>query len=332
MLDIKIIENLDHNISAEWDNFVFHHPNANFFQTPEVFNFFHGLDGIQPITFLALENNKIVGVLSVVLMHEPGVKNYFSRRCIIWGGPLCNDEETTSFLLAKASEHISKKCIYAEIRNLFDTKDYKSSFIQNEFTYIDWYNIIVPINDYDSVIKNINTSKRRQITKSLKVGAVINEARSIDEIKIFYSILSSLYKRKIKKPLPSFTYFKKFFLNGSLGKIFIVEFEGEIVGGTVCPIYKDKIYEWYVFGIDKKIKDVYPSVLATWAPIEYAVKNKLKYFDLLGAGSPNFDYGVREFKSQFGGELVSFGRYIKIFNPYLYTLGKSVLKLSAKLK
>lgn len=332
MLVIKTIKNLDHNISEEWDNFVFNHPNANFFQASEIFNFFHGLNGIQPVTFLALENNKIAGVLSVVLMHEPGVKNYFSRRCIIWGGPLCYDKETASFLLKKASEHISSKCIYAEIRNLFDTKDYMSSFIQNEFRYIDWYTIVVSIDDYESVVKNLNTSKRRQITKSLKAGAVIREARSINEIKMLYSILSSLYKQKIKKPLPSLSYFEKFFINSTLGKIFIIEFEGEVVGGTVCPIYKDKIYELYVCGIDKKIKDVYPSVLATWAPIEYAAKNKLKYFDFLGAGSPNTDYGVREFKSQFGGELISFGRYIKIFNPHLYTLGKSVLKLSAMFK
>lgn len=332
MLEIKIIKNLDHDISAEWDNFVFNHPNANFFQAPEVFNFFHGLNGIQPVTFLALENDKIVGVLSAVLMHELGLKSYFSRRCIIWGGPLCYNEKTATLLLKKALEYIRSKCIYAEIRNIFDTKDYTSSFIQNEFTYIDWYNIVITINDYESVIKNLNSSKRRQITKSLKAGAVVKEASSINEIKMFYSILSFLYKQKIKKPLPSQAYFEKFFMNSTLGKIFIVEFDGEVVGGTVCPIYKDKIYEWYVCGIDKKIKDIYPSVLATWAPIEYAVKNNLKYFDFLGAGSPNTDYGVREFKSQFGGTLVNFGRYIKVFNPHLYTLGKSVLKLSSMFK
>jgi len=40
----------------------------------------------------------------------------------------------------------------------------------------------------------------------------------------------------------------------------------------VCPILQRKvIYEWYVCGLDREIKDVYPSILATWAAIDYAV-------------------------------------------------------------
>ena len=67
-------------------------------------------------------------------------------------------------------------------------------------------------------------------------------------------------------------------------------------------VYNDVIYDIYGCGEDGKYKDVYPSVLANWAALEYGLKNGLKYFDFLGAGKPNEDYGVREFKSKFGGE------------------------------
>ena len=50
----------------------------------------------------------------------------------------------------------------------------------------------------------------------------------------------------------------------------------------------------------------------------------------MGAGKPNEDYGVRDFKLQFGGELVEHGRYNNIFNPSLYKIGLLGIKIMAK--
>ena len=52
----------------------------------------------------------------------------------------------------------------------------------------------------------------------------------------------------------------------------------------------------------------------------------------MGAGKPNEDYGVREFKSKFGGELVEFGRFERINNHFLYLIGKTGLKILKKFK
>ena len=54
--------------------------------------------------------------------------------------------------------------------------------------------------------------------------------------------------------------------------------------------------------------------------IDYATKNNFQMFDFLGAGSPNKNYGVREFKSKFGGELLNHGRFIRINKKYLYKI------------
>jgi len=83
--------------------------------------------------------------------------------------------------------------------------------------------------------------------------------------------------------------------------------------------------------MDGEIKDIYPSVLATWAPIQYAANKGLKYFDFMGAGKPDEEYGVREFKSKFGGELVEFGRFERIHKPFLFKFGKFGLKVWQKL-
>jgi len=50
----------------------------------------------------------------------------------------------------------------------------------------------------------------------------------------------------------------------------------------------------------------------------------------MGAGLPSKNYGVREYKKEFGGQLREYGRYVKILNPVLYYLGKSVLSIKKK--
>lgn len=64
--------------------------------------------------------------------------------------------------------------------------------------------------------------------------------------------------------------------------------------------------------------------MATYAAIEYGLKNHLKIFDFMGAGKPSEDYGVRDFKGKFGGELVEHGRFIKINNALLFNFRRQV--------
>ena len=61
--------------------------------------------------------------------------------------------------------------------------------------------------------------------------------------------------------------------------------------------------------------------------MDYGMKNNLPRFDFMGAGKPDEDYGVREFKSKFGGELVEHGRFLNVLQPLLYSVGKTAIKI-----
>ena len=72
--------------------------------------------------------------------------------------------------------------------------------------------------------------------------------------------------------------------------------------------------------------------MATWAAIDYANKNMIERFDFMGAGKPNDGgYGVRDFKAKFGGELVEYGRFRYICNPFLYKIGILGVKILKRL-
>ena len=182
----------------------------------------------------------------------------------------------------------------------------------------------------------MSSSKLRQVKKGLKEGAEIIDPENLEQVREFYDILSHMYKVKVKKPLPKWSFFKNFYelsKQDKLGIIKLVKYNNRIVGGILSPVLKGKvIYEWYVCGLDTEFKKVYPSVLATWAAIDYANKNNIPVFDFMGVGVPDKHYGVREFKSKFGGEMVNFGRFGRVNNQFLYAITEIGYNILSALK
>lgn len=111
----------------------------------------------------------------------------------------------------------------------------------------------------------------------------------------------------------------------------MTEYKGEIVGGMFCVGSNNRLYEWFVCGLDGKYKGVHPSKLATYSALRYCAENGFSVFDMMGAGKPDEDYGVRDFKARFGGKLVEEGRFVHIAHPLLYKIGKWGVKLLKKI-
>jgi serine/alanine adding enzyme len=328
----------------DWKRFVDQHPQGNVFQSPEMYRFYSACKNYKPVIVAAIDADTSVlrGILLALIQRESSnFTGYFTARTIIWGGPLINpadpqDEKSIlNLLLSNLISGVSRKSIYIQFRNLFDLSAFQDIFSQYGFSYHEHLNIQIDTAAADAVKKNISSSKLRQIKKSLAAGAEIIEAENIDQVKMFYLLLKDLYRQKVKRPLPDWKFFEQFYLagrNNFPGKYFLIKYKDEIIGGIMCPFTAGKaIYEWYVTGLDGKYDGVYPSVLATWAPIDYALKNGLRYFDFMGAGKPGDDYGVREFKSKFGGTEVNYGRFERINHPAFYRLGKLGIALLKKL-
>lgn len=299
------------------------------FQTNEFYEFCNSVLDFGADVFAIEKDSKYLSLVIVTTQKEKGVKGYFSRRGIIYGGPLILEDHENHIreLFKYVREYYSKKLIYLECRNYSDYSSLKASFKECGWDYIPWLNLQKDIRSIDIVKKSISSSRLRQIKKAQSTGVQWRVANDIAEVKDFYEILKNLYKNKIKKPLFPYPFFKGFF-ESNLGIFLLVEYNNKVIGGIMCPILPNKvIYEYYVCGLDSEYKEQYPSVMATWAAIEYGMQNNIPLFDFMGAGSPDEDYGVREFKTRFGGDLVEHGRYINVLNPFLYSIGKFGLKV-----
>ena len=307
----------------------------NFFQSPGFFELIGKVSGYEPFIFIAINEEGAVSgsLMGVIQTNGSGPKAWLSRRVIIWGGPLPAtaappvQQQTTQSLLKTLKAYAKGRAIFIEFRNFFDTGHLKPVFEAAGFEHKPHLNYLVKTDEEAAVRKRMSSNRLRQIKSSIQLGAIIAEPSTEQEVLDFYGILQRLYREKVKKPLPGPDMFLLFW-RSPLVKIFLIKHEGAVIGGIFCPIYRNRvIYEWYVCGDDGRVKGLNPSVLATWAPIEYGLHHGFDYFDFMGAGRPDEDYGVRDFKARFGGEEVCFGRYEIVLNKPLYRVAKFGLKL-----
>lgn len=327
---IKINDILDIN-TQEWEDLLKSSSTSSYFQSKACYEFYCQLSFLKPFLFGVTENNKLVGLACGYLISDGLLlKKYLSRRAIIPGGILLDDnisEEALAVLLSTLKTKLTKKAIYIEMRNYNDYSAFKDSFQKLGFAYQQHLNFHLPTPTVDYTLKNLSSTKRRDIKLSLKEGAEIHQVVNREDVAGFYTILKNLYNLKIKTPLFPIEFFEKL-VQTNQGKLFAIKYKNEIIGGSVCVCNDNNtLYEWFVCGKDGEFKNIYPSTLATWAAIEYASLNGFEKFDMMGAGKPDEGYGVREFKAKFGGNLVEHGRFLLILNKLFYRIGSGFVQI-----
>ena len=313
----------------QWQELVQSSPVATWFQTDEAYRFYQSVGGMQAFAYGASEEGRLVGVVVGYITKEKNpTKQFFTRRAIIYGGPLLAEDISNEALIAllKAIRRQGDKAIYVETRNFHDYSRWKFVFIANGFKYQSHLNFHVNTTSADLAQSNIGKHRWKYIRLSMRDGAKIAENPSIDQVRAFYSILQDLYQAKVKTPLWSWEFFELLY-HTEHARYILVELDGQIVGGTACVCLPGKaVYEWYACGLDNCRDDIRPLSVAIWGEMQYAAENGYPLFDFMGAGKPDEPYGVRDFKAEFGGELVEHGRFLCIRKPLLYWIGKMGVK------
>ena len=332
-MELNFITEYSTEVKKQWSEFVKSHPQGTAFQGPEMYELFLQTEYFKPIFILACKPDQFLAgvVLAVEIREYRGLIGKFSARTVVYGGPLIhpesgNREEVLDQLLKELIRKVSKKTVFIQLRNFFNWDAFRHVFENNGFRFRERLNFIVDTKDEQALKGRVSKSKLRQIRQSFDAGVRIIVPEKIEQVEEFYYILYDLYRKKVRKPLPKWSFFSSFFYamqKGELGVILLVKYENRIIGGVLCPVFADRvIYEWYICGLDREFDKIYPSVMATWAPIEYALKNNIVAFDFMGVGTPRQKYGVREFKSKFGGRLVNYGRWTRINNSWIYSISE----------
>ena len=333
---MKLLTHYHQIPSDQWDALVESSPVTSWFQTREAYCFFDSLSFTEPFVYGVADDNQIV-CLTVGYLQGDGVwlKRKLSRRAIIVGGPLLTSRTTEaqlSTMLSALREDLRNRCIYIETRNLNDYSSWKSIFETNGFSYQAHLNFHLDTTSMDVINSNLSRTRKRHIHVGLRDGATLETASSESDINEFYNILLDLYQKKVKKPLPPPEFFYKLHQLAS-AKILVVKYNKQVIGGMAYVCLDKKVgYEWYVCGMDEAFKNLYPSELATYAGIQASADNGCPRFDFMGAGKPDVEYGVRNFKALFGGTLVEHGRFLFTCQPLIYNAGKLFMEIISNVK
>lgn len=332
---LKILTKYNDIAVEQWDALTIRSPWATWFQTPEAYALFASLpDEFKPFVYGVSENGQLSGIIVGYITQEKNrLKQFFTRRAIIIGGPLLDTEissEALSVLLQIVRSELSKQAIYIETRNFNDYSRWKDIFRAQGFSYQPHLNFHIDTSSLETAQANIGKHRWKYIRLSIRDGATMVESPTIEQVRECYVVLSELYRDKVKTPLFSIEFFEKLYKMPN-AKFLLVAFEGNIIGGTICVSLPNKaLYEWFVCGNDNYHKGIRPSSVATWYGMEYAATHNYPRFDLMGAGVPDKPYGVRDFKAEFGGKLVEHGRFLCVCQSLLYNIGKIGVKLLKK--
>ena len=310
---------------TEWERFVNEHPEGTVFQLPCFYDSCFKSKKYNPVLLAIKDNDGLLkGLFLAVIQSDYFFPiTFFTRRAIVFGGPLIRDNDLATFkLMLKEVDAICKKrSIYIQFRNFKPQPDnIKELFKQRGYTYHEHLNILVDLSvGKDALWTGIKRNRKDGINKGKKQDFVFEVSDEMSYLQEFYELLKGTYKH-IKLPYPDISFFYSLSkeTKGVL-KWFTLKKDNTPVIVLASFVYSGTIYAFYI-GItrDKKILNLRPVDFFYWNVLQWGVDNNLEIFDWMGAGSPNKDYGVRKFKLQYGGETYEMGRYEKIYSSLIY--------------
>jgi serine/alanine adding enzyme len=330
---MKVIQNRQVD-KDKWSELIENNPFASPFQSQPFYEYYNSVNSLSADVFAVEENSEYTALSVITLQKEDGFKGYFSRRGIVYGGPLIanNNQYSILLLLNNLIDYYRSKLIYIEIRNFFDYSHLSGLWNYNNWQFLPYLNIKITLKNrqFEEIVTDMKYNRRREIRLSLERDAVYKECETMSELERLYQILEDLYKTHVKLPLPNYEFFNALW-KSEIGKVFVVVHNNEVIGGSFCVILKNhSIYTMYYCGLRDYDKKIFPTHLAVLAAIEYGKNNGMEYLDFMGAGLKGESYGVRKYKQEFGGDLNEYGRYRAILQPTLFKIGSQGLEILKK--
>lgn len=326
--DIKVVRHLR---KEEWRSFVEEIPMGNIFHTPEMFQVYSHAKDFKPTFWAAVDNlhRPLALFLPVQITVLDGLMRRFSTRAVAFGSllsvPGAEGRKSISMLLEAYKRETRNHALFTELRNISNLGELQPVFREQGFAYEDHLNYLIDIRrSHDDIFKSFGRRTRKNIRRCINQGSVqIEVVADREGIPSCYNLLRQVYKFA-RVPLADQSLFESAFdLLSPKNMIMItVARVGEAVAAVSLDLlYKGIIYGWYG-GADRAYSSHVPNEILMWHILKWGAEQGYQCYDFGGAGKPDEDYGVRDFKAKFGGELVNFGRNTCVHSPRLLALSK----------
>ena len=325
---MKVVQQLDERV---WRDVVDRHPQGNIFHTPEMFQVFTRTKGHLPTLWATVDGSgdPLALLLPVQMTLMGGLLRRLTTRAIVYGGVLCasghEGEEALAALLRVYKRKAKHSALFTELRNLSDLSTVQPVLQVGGFTYEDHLDYLIRLGrPVDEIMESIGARTRKNIRRGLRHNdVVIEEVKEPGQIPLCYDLLRQTYA-SAHVPLADCSLFEAAFdVLYPKGMIrFVLARVGDAyVGASVELLYKRIVYGWYG-GVDRAYTRYSPNDLLTWHILQWSAEHGYWTYDFGGAGKPDEEYGVRDFKAKFGGDLVCYGRNTWVHAPVLFGMSR----------
>lgn len=185
----------------------------------------------------------------------------------------------------------------------------------------------------EELMANMHSKTRYNIRLAGRKGVRIKEDCTREDLRPFYEILTVTAERD-NFLIRAYSYFETLWdclVEQGLAKLFMAEYEGKYIAGTLAFIFGDKA--WYIYGASSnEYRNVMPNYLLQWTMISWAKENGCTMYDFRGVpGNLTEDnplYGLYRFKKGFGAQYVEFvGEYDLVYSPFYYSVFNTMEKV-----
>lgn len=322
MMNLTVVRTLE---QGKWRRFVDEHPHGSIFHTPEMFEVYARTKGHRPELWASVDGEGRVLALLLPVQHRvlDGLLRSFATRSVVYGSVLSEPgpagREALMLLLQTYTGNVDRDILFTELRNLVDLEELQPVLSEYRFEYEDHLNYLINLDrPTEEILADVSSRTRKRIRRGKRKGKVeIEEMRDEAGIRACYDLLRQSYELA-QVPLSDYSLFKSVFdvmYPKGMVRFVLASVEGSPAATSIELLYKDVSYGWYG-GVDREFSSYVPNELLTWHVIEWSAENGYRLYDFGGAGKPDEDYGPRDFKSKFGGELVCYGRNVCVHAPF----------------
>jgi serine/alanine adding enzyme len=327
------------SLRPSWDQFVLDHPKGSIFHTSQMIRVFRSAKNhaVLPLAAVGPDGQILAMLVAVRVQTLPDPLGRLSSRSILYSEPLCRDDEPSidalTQLVARHDRHMGRRVLFTEVRPLWAPGPERVALERCGYRFLDYLNYVVDLTQpLDALWCNMRQSARRGVRKCEKHSFRLCDIDTPEGVSLLYEFLKLSYGHA-QVPLAHRSLFEAAF--DILHPLHELKLQAVYAGDQpvamdVLLTYKSRVYSWY--GGVERIGSFSPVDYLTWHEFVWGHEHGYRRYDFGGAGWPNVPYGVRDYKAKFGGELVRYGRYRKVYSPWkmalaekAYEIGRSVI-------
>ncbi|MBO7239154.1 MAG: GNAT family N-acetyltransferase [Bacteroidaceae bacterium] len=214
-------------------------------------------------------------------------------------------EKIFTKFLDKIFDFLDFRHTYIEIQNIDDSRFAYSTLSSRCFIPRRDQRLYISLHSKEPQ-ERLARAYKAHIRKAEERGVTHRQATTPKEILEGLKLMRNYYRSKIQRELPpektlrTMLYSKDGELSDK-ARLFIVEHKERIIGSSLCLYDEERAYLAYSCGLRKSHPLLYPGIMAIWAAITDAHKNKYAHFEFLEVRALPY------FKRKFIGTLLNYG-------------------------